>query len=106
MLHTQPLSPKNKLPRQTFRERSHKTWLYIKHHPAMYLMLLPGLFFLFIYKLLPLYGIQIAFRDYNIFLGSNPIDAIAKSEWIGLEYFQKLFSSSQFFKVPRRILLL
>ena len=45
----------------------------------MYLMLLPGLFFLFIYKLLPLYGIQIAFRNYQIILGDNPIDAIAKS---------------------------
>ncbi len=106
MLHTQTLPSKNKLPRQTFREKSRRTWLYIKHHPTMYLMLLPGLFFLFIYKLLPLYGIQIAFRDYNIFLGSNPIDAIAKSEWIGLEYFQKLFSSSQFFKVLRNTLII
>ena len=34
------------------------------------------MFFLFIYKLAPLYGILIAFKDYNIFLGSNPIDAI------------------------------
>jgi ABC-type polysaccharide transport system permease subunit len=41
-------------------------WKCIKQHPMMYLMLIPGLFFLFIYKLLPLYGITMAFKDYNI----------------------------------------
>ena len=76
-----------------------KKWMYIRQHPGMYVMLLPGLFFLFIYKLFPLYGIQIAFRDYNVFLGNNPIDAIAKSPWVGLKYFEQLFSSAQFLKV-------
>lgn len=52
---------------------------YVRRHPMMYLMLIPGLFFLFIYKFAPLYGILIAFKDYNIFAGSNPIDAIAKA---------------------------
>lgn len=75
-----------------------KKWMYIRQHPGMYVMLLPGLFFLFIYKLFPLYGIQIAFRDYNVFLGNNPIDAIAKSPWVGLKYFEQLFSSAQFLK--------
>lgn len=83
-----------------------KTWVYIKRHPAMYLMLLPGLFFLIIYKLLPLYGIQIAFRDYNIFLGNNPIDAIAKSEWVGMKHFIKLFSGNQFYRVLRNTLMI
>ena len=47
---------------------------YVRRHPMMYLMLIPGLFFLFIYKFAPLYGILIAFKDYNIFAGSNPIE--------------------------------
>ena len=105
MQHEVPVSSKAAT-QKNFRSKCRKTWLYIKHHPTMYLMLLPGLFFLFIYKLLPLYGIQIAFRDYNIFLGDNPIDAIAKSDWIGLKYFQRLFSSSQFFKVLRNTLVI
>lgn len=82
------------------------TFLYIKHHPTLYLMMIPGLFFLFIYKLFPLYGIQIAFRDYNLFLGNNPIDAIARSDWAGLKYFEQLFSSSQFYKVLRNTLMI
>lgn len=65
----------------------------------MYLMLIPGLFFLFIYKFAPLYGILIAFKDYNIFAGSNPIDAIAKSPWVGFANFERLFKSSEFIKV-------
>lgn len=65
----------------------------------LYIMLLPGLFFLFVYKLLPLYGITIAFKDYNIFLGNTPIEAIGLSKWVGLKYFDKLFRSKVFWKV-------
>lgn len=72
---------------------------YVRRHPMMYLMLIPGLFFLFIYKFAPLYGILIAFKDYNIFAGSNPIDAIAKSPWVGFSNFERLFKSSEFIKV-------
>ena len=72
---------------------------YVRRHPMMYLMLIPGLFFLFIYKFAPLYGILIAFKDYNIFAGSNPIDAIAKSPLVGFANFERLFKSSEFIKV-------
>ena len=72
---------------------------YVRRHPMMYLMLIPGLFFLFIYKFAPLYGILIAFNDYNIFAGSNPVDAIAKSPWVGFANFERLFKSSEFIKV-------
>lgn len=72
----------------------------------MYLMLIPGLFFLFIYKFAPLYGILIAFKDYNIFAGSNPIDAIAKSPWVGFANFERLFKSSEFIKVLANTLII
>lgn len=80
--------------------------IYFKQHPLMYLMLIPGLFFLIVYKFLPLYGIQMAFRDYNIFLGSNPLDAIAKSPWVGMKHFNKLFASSQFITVLSNTLII
>ncbi len=79
---------------------------YVYRHPMLYIMLIPGLFFLFVYKFAPLYGILIAFKDYNIFLGDNPIDAIAKSPWVGLQNFEKLFQSSQFFKVLANTLII
>lgn len=79
---------------------------YVRRHPMMYLMLIPGLFFLFIYKFAPLYGILIAFKDYNIFAGSNPIDAIAKSPWVGFANFERLFKSSEFTKVLANTLII
>ena len=81
-------------------------FVYIKHHPMLYIMLLPGLFFLFVYKLLPLYGITIAFKDYNIFLGNTPIEAIGLSKWVGLKYFDKLFRSNVFWKVLYNTLII
>jgi putative aldouronate transport system permease protein len=35
----------------------------------LYLLILPALAVLFIFRYLPIYGIQIAFKDYNIRLG-------------------------------------
>lgn len=86
------------------RSKLSRFLMYVRQHPLLYIMLIPGLFFLFIYKFLPLYGILIAFKDYNIFLGENPIQAIGLSEWVGLEHFKRLFDSDQFFKVLRNTL--
>ena len=47
-----------------------------------------------------------AFKDYNIFAGENPMDAISKSEWVGLEWFRKLFSNSQFYVVLKNTLII
>lgn len=77
---------------------------YLRQHWVLYLMLIPGLFFLFIYKLLPLWGLQIAFKNYKIFAAETPWKAITASEWVGLRHFKKLFASSQFAKVLRNTL--
>lgn len=83
-----------------------KTLNYIKGHPTLYLMLIPGFFFLFVYKFWPLYGLGMAFKDYNIFAGVNPMDAIAKSPSVGFQWFEKLFESSQFKIVFRNTLVI
>jgi putative aldouronate transport system permease protein len=88
------------------KKRSHGFSRYVRQHPVMYLMLLPGLFFLFVYKFTPLYGILMAFKDYDIFLGSNPIQAITLSPWVGLKHFNRLFASSQFSKVLANTLII
>lgn len=63
-----------------------------KHY---YLMLLPGLLWLCFFNLLPMYGIVMAFKDFNPGLG------IFRSDWIGLEHFKYMFElddSKQVFK--------
>ena len=77
---------------------------YLRQHWVLYLMLVPGLFFLFIYKLLPLWGLQIAFKNYKIFAAETPWKAIAESTWVGMKHFNKLFASSQFKVVLRNTL--
>jgi putative aldouronate transport system permease protein len=81
-------------------------WNYLSANGSLYLMLIPGLFFLIVYKFLPLYGVTLAFKDYNIFLGNNPIEAITLSDWVGLEHFRQLFAGRDFFQVLRNTLLI
>jgi len=66
----------------------------------LYLLLLPGLVYLFIFNYIPMGGIVIAFQDFRItrgFLGSD---------WVGLRHFRYLFDSPVFFRVLRNSLWL
>ena len=56
----------------------------------LYLLMVPGLLYFFIFKYIPMYGVTIAFRDYNIFKG------LLDSPWVGLKYFEMLFSQIGF----------
>lgn len=56
----------------------------------LYIMLLPGLCYFLIFHYLPMYGVTIAFRDYNIVRG------FSNAPWVGLDVFEKLFSRSAF----------
>ena len=53
----------------------------------MYLLLMPGLIYFLIFKYYPMYGVTIAFKEYDPLLG------ILGSPWAGLKYFNRLFSS-------------
>ncbi|MCZ8521640.1 MULTISPECIES: ABC transporter permease [Paenibacillus] len=56
---------------------------FVKHY---YLMLLPGMIWLTLFSIVPMFGIVIAFQDYNPGLG------ILHSDWIGLDNFRYMFS--------------
>ncbi|WP_217595489.1 sugar ABC transporter permease [Cohnella sp. GbtcB17] len=73
---------------------------YIKHDFLLYLMLVIPVAYILIFKYAPMYGIQIAFKDYNIFKGIN------SSPWNDFETFKQVFSSKQFFQVVRNTLVL
>nr|WP_240647245.1 ABC transporter permease subunit [Paenibacillus nanensis] len=66
----------------------------------MYLLLIPGVIFLLLFKYAPMYGIVIAFQDFNIFGG------ISGSEWVGLSQFEKLIRSDEFLQVLVNTLLI
>ncbi|MBQ9965638.1 MAG: sugar ABC transporter permease [Clostridia bacterium] len=54
----------------------------------MLLLGLPAIIYLFLFSYLPMFGVVIAFKDYNY------IDGIWGSPWAGLEHFDYFFSSS------------
>ena len=66
---------------------------YFKMNYDLYILLLPALIFLSVFKYYPMYGLVIAFKDYNMFTG------IANSTWVGFEHFQKLFEDPEFYQV-------
>lgn len=69
---------------------------YLRRNYDLYLLFIPGLIFLLIFKILPMYGIVIAFSDYNIFAGNNPIDAMIKSEFVGFDNFRRVMGREEF----------
>ena len=75
-------------------------WKRIWKHRALMLMLLVGLVYYAIFCYGPMYGIQIAFKDYKFRRG------IWGSEWVGLEWFRKMFSGQNFLIVFRNTLLI
>ncbi len=53
----------------------------------LWVLLLPALAFFIVFCYFPMYGVQIAFRDYKAAFG------ITGSKWVGLKYFIKFFNS-------------
>ncbi len=75
-------------------------WEQIKRDKLLYLLLIPGLIYLLVFKYAPMYGVLIAFKDFDIMAG------ILKSPWCGFDNFKYLFSSSDFYVLLRNSLLI
>jgi putative aldouronate transport system permease protein len=58
----------------------------------LYLILLPGLLFYLLFKYVPLYGILMAFKDYNFMIG------VFKSPWVGFDVFKDVFRDGEFWR--------
>jgi len=71
----------------TMQQRSKKYLRRIWDARYLYILVLPLIAYLIVFKYMPMAGIQIAFKKYNARLG------IWGSEWIGLSNFQRIFIS-------------
>lgn len=72
----------------------------IKQHYQIYLLLLPVIIYVFIYNYTPMYGIIIAFKDYNVY------DGIWGSPNVGFKYFTKFFESYWFDRIMWNTIIL
>lgn len=66
-----------------------------KRYIPIYLLMLPGLIYLFINNYMPLPGLMVAFKKYNAGLG------IYKSPWIGFQNFTYLFTTDDAWVITR-----
>jgi multiple sugar transport system permease protein/putative aldouronate transport system permease protein len=81
------------------RSRAH-TWGKVKRGWQLYVKLLLPLAWLLIFQYWPMYGAQIAFRNYL------PGASIWDSPWVGLDNFIKFFNSYMFWRVIRNTLVI
>lgn len=79
-----------RLPAETRKARRHSVLKQMKANYFLYLFLLPATAYLLIFCYGPMYGIQIAFKDFYAYLG------IECSPWVGLKHFENFFRSPRF----------
>lgn len=72
----------------------------LKVNRYLYLMVFPVVLFYIVFHYIPMYGIQIAFKDYS------PATGMWHSPWVGLKYFNDFFHSFYFGRLIKNTLLL
>lgn len=76
------------------------TWKFIKGNWDLYVMLVPAIFLTLLFKYVPMTGVLLAFKEYNIF------DGFFQSPWVGFGQFSKIFTDPYFYKVLSNSLLI
>ncbi|MCU6709089.1 ABC transporter permease subunit [Paenibacillus sp. J5C_2022] len=66
----------------------------------LYYLLIPFLIWFLVFKYFPMWGIQIAFKDFSLFKG------IGDSKWIGFEYFSEFIGSEYFLRVFKNTVII
>ena len=69
------------------------------HQRYLLIMLLPGVACLLLFMYAPLYGIIVAFKDFNVGLG------VFNSPWVGMKYFIEIVNDPLFFNALRNTLM-
>ncbi|WP_460324809.1 ABC transporter permease [Paenibacillus sp. YSY-4.3] len=86
--------------KQALRAERETRWKRLKRDKWLYILLLPGLLYFLIFKYVPMWGIMLAFKNYQPYIG------FWKSEWVGFEHFKVFFQNPDFFMLLRNTLVL
>ena len=85
---------------QTQAAKKNGFWAVLKKYHAFYLMLIPGILYFAIFKYGPMWGLTIAFQNYN------PFQGVLGSQFVGLSHFQRFLTSPECGLLFRNTLLL
>lgn len=80
--------------------RPSRRWMQIRNNWELYLFIVPTLAYFIIFKYVPMYGVQIAFKN---FIASK---GIWGSPWVGFDHFVRFFHSYQFWTLIENTLSL
>ena len=75
------------------REKARRTLRRALGNWELYLVLIPTVAYFLIFRYYPMYGIQIAFRNYKATRG------ITGSQWVGMKNFERFFSATDFWRL-------
>ncbi|MGR8997349.1 hypothetical protein ACP3UH_31355, partial [Klebsiella pneumoniae] len=78
-------APNILMSKQALRSKRETRWKRLKRDKWLYILLLPGLLYFLIFKYVPMWGILLAFKNYQPYIG------FWKSEWVGFEHFKVFF---------------
>ena len=85
----------NKNHKKSVPKKKQSVKVIIKNNWQLYVLVLPAIIYFIFFHYMPLYGIQIAFKDYRA------VDGIAGSAWAGFKHFTSFFNAYYF----KRLLL-
>ena len=74
--------------------------VYFKNNWQLYVLILPAIIYFIVFNYMPLYGIQIAFKDFKAVFG------ISGSKWVGLKHFENFFHAYYFKRLLANTVLL
>ena len=88
------------IPVSPARRRSASLIGRIVKYRHYYALLLPALAIFLLFRYVPMAGIVIAFKKYNL------VDGLFGSPWVGFTYFERLFNSPQFYRVLKNTVVI
>lgn len=93
----QPIDPSLLVKKESYWKRLGKD---LRRNKYIYIMVLPVVIYYLIFHYGPMYGVQIAFKNFNV------TEGIWNSEWIGFKHFLEFFNGYYFWRLIRNTFLI
>ncbi|MCA0756436.1 ABC transporter permease subunit [Paenibacillus sp. N4] len=98
MEHAQVKAVEQRVHRDTRFAGKQSAWKKVMRHWELYFLVLLPVAYLIIFKYVPMFGVQIAFKDFNV------VQGIWGSQWVGMKHFKAFFESPNFWLTIRNTL--
>jgi putative aldouronate transport system permease protein len=95
---TSVLNEKGTPPMNSLKSKDAGVWATFFRQWDYQLMILPSILFIIVFSYIPMWGVLISFKEYNLFTG------FMASPWVGFEHFKMFFESPEFWNIMRNTL--